>query len=64
MRLEAGRLWLSPPRLADAGEPLWFLGDAVAMLADLRTCRRARASTWSAKQERSYEKNVSPTILK
>lgn len=45
MRLETDRLWLSPPRLADAPELLSFLGDAVAMrytlgIADLRACRR------------------------
>jgi RimJ/RimL family protein N-acetyltransferase len=45
MRHETDRLWLSPPRLADAPALLSFLGDADAMrytqrIADLRECRR------------------------
>lgn len=59
MRLETDRLWLSPPRLADAAELLSFLGDAVAMrytlrIADLRACRRHIAGHASQRRKLGY----------
>jgi [ribosomal protein S5]-alanine N-acetyltransferase len=59
MRLETDRLWLSPPRLADAAELLLFLGDAVAMrhtqrIADLRACRRHFAAHACQRRKLGY----------